>query len=302
MIINTGQRTDIPAFYAKWFMNRIRAGFVLGRNPFNLHQLAQYRLDPRLVDGICFCTKNPSPMIPSLPGLSAYRQIWHVTITPYGRDIEPFVPPVDEVIRSFHILSKAVGAKCMVWRYDPIFLSDTYTMERHLSAFSHMAEALRGYTESCVFSFIDLYSKTIQNFPEARRVTHEEQQLLAQRMAAIAADNGMTLISCAEDPKLGALGVDTHGCLTKEKIERAWGISLKIPPSAGAKARKDCSCLLGHDIGAYNSCVHFCRYCYANYDRQLVMENWKRHDPSSPCLIGEVGPKTISPKPGRKAG
>lgn len=290
MIINTGQRTDIPAFYSQWFINRIREGYVVARNPFNPHQLTRYLLDPRLVDGICFCTKNPSPMIPFLPELSPFRQIWHVTITPYGREIEPFVPPVDEVLQSFRKLSEMVGKERIFWRYDPIFISDTWTMERHMSAFSRMAAALRGYTSSCVFSFIDLYSKTIRNFPEVRRVTHEEQEILVRRMVPIAKDNGMTLISCAEDPKLAALGVDTHGCMAKEKIERAWGISLKIPASAGAEARKGCPCLLGHDIGDYNSCIHFCRYCYANYDRVAVLGNRKRHNPTSPCLIGEIGP------------
>ena len=110
-------------------------------------------------------------------------------------------------------------------------------------------------------------------------------------MVSIAKDNGMTLMSCAEDPGLAALGVDTNGCMAKGKIERAWGISLRIPASAGAEARKGCHCLLGHDIGDYNSCAHFCRYCYANYDREAVLENRKRHDPASPCLIGQIGPE-----------
>lgn len=285
MIINTGQRTDIPAFYAQWFMNRMREGFVLVRNPFNPHQVTRYRLDPAVVDAICFCTKNPTPMIPFLDDLSPFRQVWHVTITPYGREIEPNVPSVDEAIRAFQRLSGSLGKQRVTWRYDPIFLSPVYTVEKHLSAFSHIAAALKGYTENCVFSFIDLYVKTIRNFPEVRRVSHEDQRILVREMVSIAGQNGMELVSCHEDPGLGSLGADMDGCLSMKRIESTLGISLKVPASAG-EARKGCHCLLGHDIGAYNSCAHFCRYCYANYDREKVLENRQHHDPASPFLIG----------------
>ena len=285
MILNTGQRTDIPAFYPEWFINRIKEGIVMVRNPFNPHQVTRYRLDPAVVDAICFCTKNPAPMIPFLDNLSPFRQVWHVTITPYGREIEPNVPSVDEAIKAFQKLSASLGKQRVTWRYDPIFLSPIYTVEKHLSAFSHIADALKGYTENCVFSFIDLYAKTIRNFPEARRVSHEKQQILVREMRFIANRNGMNLAACHEDPRLGPLGVDIGGCLSQPKIEKALGISLIVPASA-KEARPGCHCLLGHDIGAYNSCAHFCRYCYANYDRRSVMENRKRHDPLSPFLIG----------------
>lgn len=285
MIINTGQRTDIPAFYAKWFINRIEERFVLVRNPFNPHQVTRYRLNPDIVDAICFCTKNPAPMLPYLKKLHSFRQVWHVTITPYGREIEPNVPPVDDVIRSFRNLSALLGKRKVIWRYDPIFLSSTYTAEKQLDAFSYIAAALKGYTETCVFSFIDLYAKTIRNFPEVHRVSHEQQRFLVKEMVSIAGRNGMELAACHEDPGLGFLGADMGGCLSQKRIEKALGIPLIVPASA-KEVRPGCRCLLGHDIGAYNSCAHFCRYCYANYDREKVMENRKSHDPLSPFLIG----------------
>ena len=100
MIIQTGMRTDIPAFYAKWFTNRLKAGYVLARNPYNPASVTRYRLDPEVVDLIGFCTKNPAPMLPRLELLKPYGQHWSVTITPYGRDIEPHVPPKEQVMES----------------------------------------------------------------------------------------------------------------------------------------------------------------------------------------------------------
>lgn len=163
MIVNTGQRSDIPVFYSTWFMNRIKAGFVMVRNPFNPHRVTRYLLRPDAVDAICFCTKNPKPMIPRLKELHDFRQVWHVTITAYGEEIEPHVPPISEVVDSFRRLSDIVGSDHVFWRYDPIFLSSTYILQKHLDTFGRIAEALRGYTSGCIFSFIDLYSKTLRN-------------------------------------------------------------------------------------------------------------------------------------------
>lgn len=111
MILNTGQRTDIPAFYADWFLRRVREGSVMVRNPFNYQRITSYRIDPEVVDVIAFCTKNPAPMLGKLGELAGYRQYWHVTITPYDKDIEPNVPPAGEVISSFRKLSGKVGKK-----------------------------------------------------------------------------------------------------------------------------------------------------------------------------------------------
>lgn len=131
MIINTGMRTDIPAFYTPWFLNRLREGFVLVRNPYRPEQVTRYRLSPEVVDLIGFCTKNPAPMLDYMESLEHYGQYWFVTITPYGRDVEPGVPPVDQVLESFRKLSRMVGVRRIGWRYDPIFLSDRYTLEFH---------------------------------------------------------------------------------------------------------------------------------------------------------------------------
>lgn len=288
MIINTGQRTDIPGFYSTWFLNRLKAGFVLVRNPFNHSQVTRYRLDPDVVDLICFCTKNPAPMISRIKELSDYHQLWHVTITAYGRDVEPRVPDVREVIRSFRILSRILGPSHVCWRYDPVLLWGKYTLSFHIRAFSYLAEALEGYTHACIFSFIDLYGKTIHKFPEVCRVSHENQLYLAEKMVKIAGKRGMKLISCLENPAFASLGIDTTGCLTKEKAEAVLGCTLKIPSYENMHARKGCACLLGHDIGAYSTCAHFCRYCYANGSREEVLDRIKKHNPLSPLITGDI--------------
>ena len=288
MIINTGQRTDIPAFYADWFVNRLKAGFVLVRNPYNPRSVTRYRLSPEVVDLIGFCTKNPAPMLPHLDLLRPYRQYWYVTITPYGKEIEPGVPDKREVLDSFRRLSDAVGPDRMGWRYDPVFISGDYPAERHIKAFEYMAQTLSGYTRTAVISFVDLYEKTKRNFPEVRPVTAEQRLLLGKAFAEIAGQYGMTLRPCGEGDELAPFGADCSGCMTVAMYEQALGRRLKVPKTA--PARKECACYLGGDIGAYNTCGHLCRYCYANYDAATVRKNLAAHDPESPLLIGHLEP------------
>jgi hypothetical protein len=287
MILNTGNRTDIPAYYSEWFYNRIRAGFVLVRNPYYLQQVIRYRLSPELVDCLAFCTKNPAPMLDRLSEISAFRQFWFVTITPYGRDIEPHVPDKTIVMEAFKRLSDAVGIKAVGWRYDPIFISEKYSVDFHLESFEKLAKNLRGYTDHCVISFIDLYKKTRRNFPGVQAVTLAERAQIGQAFAAIARQNAMVLRTCFEGTDLQKYGVDCSGCMTQGVLERAIGSSLKVPKNRHT-SREGCDCLLGSDIGVYNSCGHGCRYCYANHDMQTVRHNMTNHDPDSPFLIGHA--------------
>ena len=287
MIINTGQRTDIPAFYSEWFMNRIREGYVMVRNPFYPEQVTRYSLDPAVVDVLAFCTKDPSPMIPHLDEIGGVRQFWFVTITPYGADIEENVPDKEKVIEAFRRVSGKVGPKAMSWRYDPIFISDKYDLQFHVESFEKMAEQMEGYTEQAVISFIDLYEKTKKNFPKARRVTREEEEILAEAFAKTGERHGMKIRGCCERQALQEYGLDMRGCMTEEVLEEAIGTGLDIPKKKWA--RPECGCVLGNDIGAYNTCAHFCRYCYAKYDKTAVMDNMKKHDPLSPFLVG--GPR-----------
>ena len=291
MILNTGQRTDIPAFYAEWFANRLKAGFVLVRNPYNIQQVTQYLLDPEVVDCIGFCTKNPAPMLPYMELLKPYGQFWYVTITPYGKEIEPLVPDKREVLKVFRRLSDQVGPDCMGWRYDPILINNEYTVERHLKAFSYMAKELAGYTRTAVISFIDLYQKTRRNFPEARSVPEEDRLLLGKAMTEIAGEHGMTLRPCAEGTEMEQFGADCSGCMKISDYEKAVGKKLNVPKRKGARA--ECACYLACDIGAYNTCRHLCKYCYANAEPEKVMAQSRLHDPKSPFLIGGSRPEDV---------
>jgi hypothetical protein len=286
MIISTGMRTDIPAFYSKWFINRIKEGFVYVRNPYYHNQVTKYVLDPKVVDCLCFCTKNPIPILPYLDDIEKFNQFWFVTITPYGKDIEPNVPDKSKVIEAFKQISKRVGLNGIGWRYDPVFYGDGFDRERHIQEFEKIAKELAGYTNSCTISFLDLYEKVKRNAPGIYPPSIEEQMELGKRLAKIAKENGMVIRTCCEGTHLAQFGIDTSGCQTKEVIERA--IGLKLNPPHKKNARSICNCLLGQDIGEYNSCGHLCKYCYANMDKKQVTENMKRHDPNSPFLIGHL--------------
>lgn len=287
MIVHTGNRTDIPAFYSKWLINRLKEGYVLVRNPYNENSVTRFTLSPDVVDLIVFCTKNPKPLLPQPEVLKAYRQYWFVTITPYGRDIEPAVPDRNTVLDSFMELSEAVGPENTAWRYDPILLSGRYTIESHIEDFERMACTLSGYTETCIISYIDLYEKVKRNFPEAQPVSREDQIILARAFAGIGRKYGLKIKSCAEGDFLEACGIDTSGCMTGEIYEHAVGQKLNLPPIRNN--RSTCACYLTNDIGAYDSCMHLCRYCYANSDKAAVRRNFKNHDPESSMLIGHPG-------------
>ena len=286
MILNTGLRTDIPGFFSEWFYNRIDDGFVYVRNPYAKNQIYSYRLDPELIDCIIFCTKNPKPMFENLEKIDKFNQYWHITITPYEKEIEPNIPPMNDVLESFKYLSKKLGKENVTLRYDPIFINEKYTLEKHIESFEYIINSLSDYTTEAIISFIDLYEKTKRNFPKAREVTKDERLKLGKEFAQIGKKNNITIKTCVEGTELDKFGIDSSGCMTKEVIERAINKNLNIPKQ---KARNgECYCLLNNDIGEYNTCGHGCLYCYANSNKRLVKRNLKLHDPKSPILIGEI--------------
>ncbi len=281
-------RTDIPAFYPEWLENRIKEGFVLVRNPYNPSQVTRYSLSPDVVDLITFCTKNPAPMLPRMSCLEPYGQYWFVTITPYGKDIEPNVPDSRKVMESFRKLSDTVGVNCIGWRYDPVFIDDAHSVEWHTEAFEDMCAFLEGYTKTCVISFIDIYKKVEKNFPEVRAVRIDDRIRLGKALIDIGRSHGMTIKPCAEGKDLEPYGADCSGCMTVKMFETAIGKNLKVP--VNPLNRKECACYITGDIGAYNTCGHLCRYCYANIDRATVLRKMQLHDPKSPFLIGNHMP------------
>lgn len=286
MIINVGNRTDIPAYYSEWFYRRLEEGSVCVRNPYVPSLVTRYQLRPDLVDLIVFGTKNPAPMLSGMDKLSDFQQLWFITITPYGRDIEPGVPHFAEVIESAGKLSALLGTKAVVWRYDPVFIGRSYDLDFHLKSFEHMASLLEGICEVCVISFVDLYKKTLRNFPDVKEVSLEDQHFLAEHFVRIAAKFGMRVKGCAESKELDKYGIDSRGCIMKKDLQDLTGKNYIIPRKKSK--RESCDCLLDNEIGAYNSCPHGCIYCYANYSKGEVVKNRMNHDPESSLLIGHL--------------
>lgn len=293
MIIQTGMRTDIPAFYSKWLINRIKEGYVLVRNPYNPSQVTRYSISPDVVDLIAFCTKNPAPMLPHMDVLKPYGQYWFVTITPYGKEIEPNVPNKEIVMADFKKLSDIVGVDSMGWRYDPIFIDKKHPVEWHTSEFEKMAGMLSGYTRSCVISFIDIYKKVERNFPNVKEVSKENRIRIGKAFIEIAGRYGMTIRPCAEGNELASFGADCSGCMTVNTFETALHAHLNVPKKKSNQRNGACACLLGVDIGAYDTCGHLCKYCYANSNASLVKENMRKHNPESPFLLGNSMPGDV---------
>ena len=290
MILNTGSRTDIPAFFSNWFLNRIDEGFVCTRNPYN-DDIYKYPLDSKIIDCLCFCTKNPKPLLKNIDRLNDFKQFWFVTITPYGKDIERNVPDFKKVIKSFKELSETLGVNSISWRYDPIFITEKYSLDFHINRFEEMASELSGYTDDCTISFIDLYKKVLRNFPEVNEVTTDERMEIGEKFSKIANEYGIKMKTCVEGSLLDQFGFDSSGCMTQNVIEKAIGNNLKIPK--GKYRIRECDCIFGRDIGAYNTCLHGCKYCYANANMNLVKRNQKLHNPDSPLLIGDVSESDV---------
>ena len=253
--------------------------------------MTRYPINQEVVDGIAFCTKNPLPFIPLLNEIVDYRQYWHMTITPYGTDIEPYVPTYASIIEGFKHISKQLNSQSMVWRYDPIILTNEYTVDFHCESFYKMAQALKGYTDTVVVSFLDIFDKVAHNFPEGYRPSLDVQTKIIKEFVSIAHSNNMNLKTCGEGDIFKELGASTEGCLTLDCYEKAWNIKLKAPKRA--PARPECNCYLHGDIGAYDSCSHFCRYCYANTNQAVVRYNRLHHDPNSSLLIGRLSKREI---------
>lgn len=290
MIISASRRTDIPTYYSTWFLNRVRAGYVYVRNPMNTHQISKITLSPGVVDGIVFWTKNPTPMLNKLAALKDYMYYFQFTLNSYGVDIEKNIPSKNKVIvPAFQQLSDLIGSDRVIWRYDPIFLSKTYTMDYHIYYFEELAKRLSSYTKKCTISFLDFYRNTEKNIASLGiiKFSVELQEQLAKYIAQIAHSYGLQVDTCAERINLQQYGIGHARCID----DRLLGQLIQYPLSVkkDKNQRLECGCIESLDIGAYNTCCNGCQYCYANYNEKVVEINSGKHNPDSPLLIGEVG-------------
>lgn len=295
MIVSASRRTDIPAFFCDWFVNRIKAGYLLTRNPFNAHQISRVSLMPKDVDLIVFWTRNPSGLMPHLSVMDelGHRYYFQYTITGYPRKIERSVPKPQAAIETFCQLSEMIGKERVVWRYDPILLSNLVDFDEHKRLFTKIASMLAGKTERVVISFSDFYQKTERNLKAVESlvywdVTQNTEQMLelSKFMADVAAANGMQIKSCAERADLAEAGIAHGKCIDDDLIRDVFGLPLSSEKDKGQ--REECGCIKSVDIGMYNTCLHECSYCYATFNKQVVINNKKKHDENSPFLIGGV--------------
>ena len=291
MILSVSRRTDIPAFYSDWFFNRLKEGFVLVRNPMNIHQVSRIVLSPEVIDCIVFWSKNPRPMLARLDELKDYMYYFQFTINAYDKGLEAGVPKKEGIISTFRELSGKIGKKRVIWRYDPILLTEQMDKEYHYRYFEEIAKRLSGYTETCVISFVDLYKKTQQNLKDttAREPSMNEMIEMAARLFVIAHRYGIAVQTCAEEIALESVGVKHGRCIDNALIEDLLGVKLVV--SKDPNQRKECGCVQSIDIGEYNTCAHGCKYCYANFKEGVVARNRAAHNPLSPLLVGELGPE-----------
>jgi len=291
MILSVSRRTDVPNYYSDWFINRLKEGFLYVRNPMNTHQISRINLSPEVIDCIVFWTKNPANMLGKLEYLQDYAYYFQFTLTGYGRDIEPNLPDKrKELIPAFQKLSEKIGKEKVIWRYDPILLSDKYTADYHLRAFEEIAGNLAGYTEKAVISFVDLYEKTWRNTRGLgiRLATEKEMMGLAAEMARIASKYNLEIESCAEQWDFQKVGIQRGSCIDKKLIEMI--IGCRLTGQKDKNQRKECGCFESVEVGAYNTCLNGCRYCYANFSDEKVKENIKLYSQDAPLLCGNIGP------------
>lgn len=287
MIISIGARADIVHRYPQWLNERFCEGYVYTRNPLFPNRITRYLLQPDKVDAVVFCSKHYRPFFPYLERiLSAYRTYFQYTITAYGEDLEPNIPSIDERIETLKVLSQTVGKARVVWRYDPVLLTPTYTAERHKKTFAMLAGQLAPYVDRCIFSFVETHAKLKTNIPQLLPLSPAEKHSLAEAFAKIAKRAGFMLQTCGRRDTFPALGIASEGCVTLHALGAANRCVFRETLHRGN--RRGCLCIESREIGWYDACPNLCRYCYANPSAAAVEENIKLHDPHSPLLIGTL--------------
>ena len=287
MIVNVGGRTDIVNYYSKWLMNRINEGFAYSRNPLFLNNVSKISLKPEDVDCLMFCSKNYRPMLKYMKEINEkYKIICHYTITAYGKDVEPNVPNINESIKTLIELSKIVGKEKVIWRYDPILLTSKYTIEKHLETFEYMANQITPYVQRGIFSFVEMYKKLKYNMKEIIPFEEEDKVKILEGIGEISKKYNLYLQTCGSDENYNKYGIHLSGCTTSEILEKANKVKYKNIKGKGM--RKGCHCIPSRDIGAYDTCLNGCKYCYANKRPDLAQKNLKLHDENSPLLLGNI--------------
>ena len=283
MIVSISRRTDIPALYTPWLMNRLREGFVLVPNPRNPHKLSRIQLNPDTVDCMAFWSKNPSPMLAHLQELEDWGVplYFTFTLTPYGPELEPRIPSKKQLLDTFRQLSDALGPERVDWRYDPIIVDPDHPLSYHLERFAEYCAALAPCTSRCILSFVDDYTYLPRRFSPMQPFQIRE---IAAGFSRIAAPYGLPLFTCCEEADLSSFGIRHGACIDPLKIQRLLGSPIPFRKDPGQ--REHCGCIPSVDIGTYDTCTAGCAYCYATHRIQTAFVRAGAHNPASPLLTG----------------
>jgi len=297
MIISASRRTDIPAFYSKWLMNRIRAGYCLVPNPRNLKQVSRVSLHSSDVEAIIFWSKNPAPLLPHLGELDklGFHYYFQFSLNDYPWALEPNIPSLDDRIATFKDLSRLVGPLRVVWRYDPIIISNRTPFEFHRERFAWIAEELKSVTHRVMVSIVDFYQKTDRRLSQLEKeegFSFDRDTLssagitsLLRNLADIARKNNMEIFTCAEEKDYSQTGVTPGMCIDNKLLMKISSSNLQYKKDPSQ--RDSCLCMISKDIGINDTCMHGCPYCYATVNYSVAQRRYTEHDPDSPLLWGK---------------
>lgn len=299
VVVSASRSTDIPAFYADWFFDRLKKGYSAWTNPFNGKKSYVAYEDTRF---IVFWSKNPRPLLGHIDylrerGIGCYVQY---TLNDYVDErLEQGVPPLEERIETFKLLVSKLGKGAVVWRFDPLILTDKIDMDKLLQKIEYVGDQLRDYTEKLVFSFADIlsYRKVKANLERSHinYVDWKKEQMVefAKKLVCLNKKKGWNYIlaTCGEAVDLD--GIEHNHCIddflmarfgykSKEFIDRESFLPFEDDSVINNKnkdkgQRTACGCMKSKDIGEYNTCPHLCEYCYANASKEVAVANWKRH-------------------------
>ena len=288
MILSIDFRTDIPAFYSEWIVNRFNAGFLMFRNPAAPNTVHKVILDKEHIEGIIWCSKDYLPILPDLKSITdKFPSIFHYTITGYGKDIEPNVPSLEQSIYTFKELSERYGKEKVIWRFDPIFYCKGFGEPQTLERFERICKELHNYTDRVVVNFVSPYEKVKRHLPEMVTMQPLMKKTLLLNMYGICRKYNFKLQTCGNGLQFKDLqGIEVTGCLDEHALNL-----MGIYPKPKYNATEwGCLCYPNTSVGVYNTCMHKCKYCYASADFDKCEENYKMHDPKSPLLLGNLMP------------
>jgi Domain of unknown function (DUF1848) len=288
-VISASRRTDIPAFYSGWFAGRLKAGFTFVKHPYS-GKMARVSLKPQDVSAIVFWSKNYGPLLSKLESIekTSKHLLFHFTITA-NNELELHAPGYREAIEDYRYLVRRYSAEQIIWRYDPLCITDKLSFEVHEERFIQCAEMLKGHARTCSISFVHPYKKVIDNL---RKYTDhsliepsvENKREYAGRLARRAEACGIRLYACCNDHLLSEM-VHKASCIDGRYLSEIFNAPLD---TRAASTRKECACTKSVDIGAYDTCAHGCVYCYATTDKDRAMTAFLRHDPEWNALGMQV--------------